>query len=318
MVPILEIRGLTVNFKTGLFRRGRAVRALAGVDLVVREGDSIGLVGESGCGKTTLARCALLLQAPDAGSVLFDGCDLSRLPAAGLRSKRREFQMIFQDAIGSLDPRMTVGEIMSEPFEAQGISLDPGIRTRIRELLGAVALDESILSRRPEELSGGQQQRISIARALALKPRLLVADEPVSSLDASVQSQILNLLSEIQQKFGLTLILISHSLPVVRALCTRIAVMYLGRIVEEAAADDFFHIPRHPYSRCLMDSMPVMDVAHNLRGSLLPGEVPSPASPPPGCAFHPRCPRALPRCKSETPELQTIKNSRVACFVPNE
>jgi peptide/nickel transport system ATP-binding protein len=316
MVPILEIRGLQVSFATGMFRRSRDIRAVAGVDLAVQPGDSLGLVGESGCGKTTLARCALLLQKPAAGSIFFDGSDLGQLPAAELRMRRRYFQMIFQDSFGALNPAMTVEEILLEPFETHSLHKQPFCRDRILELLLSVALDSSILSRHPAELSGGQQQRIAIARALALKPRLLVADEPVSALDASVQVQILNLLADIRRRFGLTLILISHSLPAIQYLCGRIAVMYLGRIVEEALAEDFFLAPRHPYSRALLDSMPVMDSKSLNSKRILPGDVPSPANPPSGCAFHPRCPKAIARCQSECPANQVINNARVACHLP--
>ncbi len=318
MTPILEVRGLRVSFETGLFRRGRSVHALAGVDLSVEEGDCLGLVGESGCGKTTFARCALLLQEPAAGSVLFDGCDLSRLSGAALRRRRREFQMVCQDPFASLDPRMTVGDILEEPFVIHGLVGKSNSRPEISELLAAVGLENTVISRSPTELSGGQQQRVAIARALALKPRLLVADEPVSALDASVQAQILNLLAEIRRRFRLTVILISHSLPVVQYLCSQVAVMYLGRIVEEAPAREFFLKPRHPYSQALLESVPRIDFERvNPRPSLA-GEVPSPAEPPPGCAFHPRCPKALPRCRSEIPNLELLQNVKVACFRPDE
>jgi oligopeptide/dipeptide ABC transporter ATP-binding protein len=315
MSPILEVRGLQVSFEAGLFRGGHAVRALAGVDLAVEPGDTLGLVGESGCGKTTLARCILHLQEPSAGCILFDGCDLGHLSSAELRVRRREFQMIFQDPFASLDPRMTVGEILKEPFEVHRPADKHGREERGLELLAEVALDSSLIGRHPGELSGGQQQRVAIARALALKPRLLVADEPVSALDASVQAQILNLLATLRQRFRLTLILISHSLPVIQYLCTRVAVMYLGRIVEEAPAEDFFRMPRHPYSQALLESMPVMDLERTQSQPLLSGEVPSPADPPSGCPFHPRCPKAFTRCRDEIPQLQSIQTGKVSCFL---
>lgn len=312
---MLELRGLQVKFGTGVFRKGHAIEALAGVDLSVESGETLGLVGESGCGKTTLARCALRLQEPVAGSISFDGCDLLRLPPAELRRRRREFQIVFQDALASLDPRMTVSEILAEPFEVHGLESGSARDDRVLELLVAVALDSGILDRQPAELSGGQQQRVAIARALALKPKLLVADEPVSALDASVQAQILNLFGSLRQRFGLTLILISHSLPVIQYLATRVAVMYLGRIVEEAPADEFFRAPRHPYSRALLDSVPTMDSEQDRTTPALSGEAPSPASPPPGCAFHPRCPRAFARCAEETPALRPGQSGKVACFL---
>jgi len=221
----------------------------------------LGLVGESGSGKTTLARCALRLLEPTAGSILFNGVDLLSLNPSALRRKRREFQIIFQDAAASLDPRMTLRETLLEPFEVQGVATLPERESRVRELLEAVSLDPALLDRLPGSLSGGQQQRVAIARALALKPRLLIADEPVSALDASVQAQILNLLLKLQNRFGLTLILISHSLTVIHYLSTTVAVMYLGRIVEEGPTGQFFTYPRHPYSQLLLQSMPVLDPA---------------------------------------------------------
>ncbi len=315
MTPILELRGLRVRFDTGVYRKGQTIDALAGIDLAVEPGETLGLVGESGCGKTTLARCALCLQEPAGGTILFDGCELLKLPPAELRRRRREFQMVFQDALASLDPRMTIGDILAEPFEVHGLTSGSSLDAPIRELLDVVALDSGILARRPEELSGGQQQRVAIARALALKPRLLVADEPVSALDASVQAQILNLFGSLRRRFGLTLVLISHSLPVIEYLATRVAVMYLGRIVEEASAEEFFHAPLHPYSQALLDSVPAMNSRQDNAGPVLSGDMPSPASPPPGCAFHPRCPRAFSRCAGEAPPLRPCENGKVACFL---
>ncbi len=315
MTPILEVRGLTKSFGAGILRASRKVQALAGIDLSVEPGDTLGLVGESGCGKTTLARCALRLLEPDEGTVCFDGVELSRLAPEKLRILRREFQIIFQDPYASLDPRMTAGEILAEPFEAHGLADASGRETGVSELLSEVALDGSILGRYPVELSGGQKQRLVIARALALKPRLLVADEPVSALDTSVQAHVLNLLADLRRRRGLTLVLISHSLPVIRYLCSRVAVMYLGRIVEEAPADLFFREPKHPYSRALLDCMPQLNVGTPQAKPVLPGDVPSPAAPPPGCPFHPRCSRATARCSEERPELLPAGEEKVACFL---
>lgn len=338
MAPLLDIHGLHKHFNTGLWRQTR-IYAVNGIDLQVRAGETLGLVGESGCGKTTLARCAVRLLPASSGSIRFDGVDLSSLPPAALRLKRREFQIIFQDAFDSLDPRMTVGDTLLEPLEAQCVGTKRERERWIRELIDAVALDTDVLSRRPASLSGGQQQRVTIARALALKPRLLVADEPVSALDASVQAQILNLLAELQSRYGLTLILISHALPVVRQLCSRVAVMYLGRIVEEAPADLFFQQPKHPYSELLLRSVPVFgaSVFGDIPNFLSPathaldsprkfgmspvfkppaGELPSPAAPPSGCAFHPRCPHVQEQCRAEAPKLKPgASGSKVACFL---
>jgi peptide/nickel transport system ATP-binding protein len=315
MAPILEVRGLQKSFGTGLLQKGRHVPALAGVDLTVEQGETLGLVGESSCGKTTLARCALLLLMPDSGSIFFDGCDLLRLSPAEVRARRREFQMVFQDPFASLDPRMTVREILAEPFTIHRRSEVHSHEERVLELLDKVALDRSLLGRCPGELSGGQQQRVAVARALALKPRLLVADEPVSALDASVRAQILNLLGDLRQSLGLTLILISHSLPAVQYLCTRVAVMYLGRIVEEAPAAEFFIGPMHPYSQALLESVPILDPEPGRKKPVLAGDVPSPAAPPPGCPFHPRCPKAFARCREERPALRSSKAGKVACFL---
>jgi len=313
MAALLEIQELTRIFHVGLWPPTR-IRAVDRLSLRVGAGETLGLAGESGCGKTTLGRCAVGLLAPTSGSVRFEGVDLASLSRSQLRLKRREFQMVFQDASGSLNPRMTAEESIREPFEAQGLGTSGERERRIRELLDAVALDPSVLACLPALLSGGQQQRLAIARALALGPRLVVADEPVSALDASVQAQIINLLAGLRQKFGLTLILISHSLPVVRHLCTHVAVMYLGRIVEEAPAELFFGGPKHPYSEHLIRCAPVFG-AQPIRAGRAAGDLPSAASPPSGCAFHPRCPHARERCRRETPPPTGAGGSTVACFL---
>jgi oligopeptide/dipeptide ABC transporter ATP-binding protein len=311
MQPLLSLRSLSRSFR----RNGREIRAVDGVDLEVFPGEAVGLIGESGCGKSTLARCAVSLILPTSGSVWFDGENLAAMSASRLRLKRREFQMIFQDPFLSLDPRMSVGSILEEPFAAHGIGTRAERHRSIDGLLEAVALDRSVLGRHPAEISGGQQQRVAIARALALKPRLIVADEPVSALDASVQAQMLNLLAEVRKRYGLTLILISHSLPVVHYLCDRVAVMYLGRLVEENPAEDFFRAPLHPYGELLLQSMPVLDPAARTRNEVR-GDIPSILNPPPGCAFHPRCGRALPGCASAVPKLLQLKNNaKAACFL---
>ncbi len=310
MTPLLKLSGLCKEYAS----RGRRIRAISDIDLEVNPGETLGLVGESGCGKTTLVRCALLLLEPTSGSVEFDGENLLRLGPSALRHKRREFQMIFQDASAALDPRMTVREILLEPYQANALGTTEERENWVRNLLEAVALDRELEQRRPAVLSGGQQQRVGIARALASKPRLLVADEPVSALDASVQAQVLNLLAGLQRRFGLTLVLISHSLAVVHYLCTRVAVMYLGRIVEEASAESFFSGPRHPYSRLLMASTP--GLGRNVTAIGPAGEIPSPVEPPAGCCFHPRCPQALERCRISAPPLTGEQgSSKVACFL---
>ncbi len=312
MLPLLRLRGLCRDFGSGR----RRIRALSDIDLEVYPGETLGLVGESGCGKTTLARCALRLLEPTSGTIEFDGQNLLRLASSELRRKRREFQFVFQDAPASLNPRMTVRQILLEPYYAHALGSREERNGWISGLLKAVALDAAIADRRPGNLSGGQQQRVGLARALALKPRLLIADEPVSSLDASVQAQILNLLADLQKSFGLTLILVSHSLAVVHYLCTRVVVMYTGRIVEDAPAEVFFEGPRHPYSRLLLTTSRSPSPGQSGPSVLTAGEIPSPSTPPPGCPFHPRCPQALGLCRTLTPQLAAQKDrAEVACFL---
>ena len=311
--PLLELRGLGCDLRSGGMTGGSVVRAVDSVDLRVLPGEAVGIVGESGSGKTTLARCAVALLAPTSGQVLFDGMDLAPLDAAALRRKRREFQIIFQDAPASLSPRMTVARIIAEPFEAQDLGSTGERAAWVRDLAQSVALDPSLLERHPYELSGGQQQRVVIARALALRPRLVVADEPTAALDPSVQAQILNLLADLRARRGLALLLISHSLPVVRHLCDRVLVMYSGRIVEEAPAEPFFAAPKHPYSRLLLSS--------TTRGLDEAPRRDIPAEPPEarsmsGCAFHPRCSEYRAECALGVPPLLDMSSgNKVACFL---
>jgi len=312
--PLLKIEGLCKDFPGGGLL-GAARRVVDCVDMAVATGQTWGIVGESGSGKTTLARCMLRLIQPSSGSVYFDGLNLAVLSASGLREKRREFQMVFQDPYASLNPGMTVEDIILEPLEVHKSGTREEQQRRLRELIAAVSLDESLLKRKPPELSGGQQQRAGIARGLALNPRLLIADEPVSALDVSVQAQILNLLSDLKRRYELTLVLISHSLYAIHYLCTHVSVMYRGRIVEEAPSDAFFSGPLHPYSAALLESMPALDAA----GGVIPLRRHDAEDRPgaePGCAFRQSCRRRFGRCAEETPPLTAVAPGRkAACFL---
>ncbi len=314
MRPLLEIRDLYRTFKGGGSADRKTVYAVRGVNLCVRPAETLGLVGESGCGKSTLARCSVRLLEPSEGTVIYDGEDLGQLSPAALRLRRRQFQIIFQDPAASLNPRMTVAEILVEPFKAHGIGMRRERLSWAGELMEKVSLDPAYAGLLPGSLSGGQQQRVAVARSLALKPQLIIADEPVSALDLSVQAQILNLLVDLRKQMGLTLMLISHSLAVIHYMCTRVAVMYLGRIVEESPAPVFFRRPDHPYSQVLLDSMPGGIGGSRKEGDI--GEIPSPFSPPSGCSFHPRCPHAAAQCRRESPSLvERGEDHRVACFL---
>ncbi|PXY31257.1 ABC transporter ATP-binding protein [Prauserella muralis] len=299
------------------------VYAVDGVSLQVRRGETYGLVGESGCGKTTLGRALLRLVEPTGGSVVFDGTDVSTLKGEDLRRMRRRMQMVFQDPMSSLDPRQSVESLLVEGMRAHG--LDKGKQAthqRLKELLAAVGLPESALRKYPHEFSGGQRQRIGIARALAVEPDLIVADEPVSALDVSVQAQVLNLLEELQDEFGLTYLVVAHDLAVVRHISDRIGVMYLGSLVEEAGSDELYERPMHPYTKALLSAIPVPDpeVEDTREQILLTGDLPSPANPPSGCRFHTRCPWRQPaRCDTERPPLREVGSGhRVACHYAEE
>jgi oligopeptide/dipeptide ABC transporter ATP-binding protein len=302
--------------REGFLGRRRWLRAVDGVDLDLRPGETLALVGESGCGKSTLARLLLRLEEPTRGAVRFGGTDLWQMDAARVRNFRREVQLVFQDPYASLNPRMRVGSIVGEGLEIHRIGTRSDRRRRVRDLLEQVGLSPEAASGYPHEFSGGQRQRIGIARALAVGPRVVVADEPVSALDVSVQAQILNLLQELKETQGLTYLLISHDLRVVRHVADRVAVMYLGRIVELAEAGELFSRPLHPYTQCLLASVPVPDPARARIPTPVEGDMPSPVDPPPGCPFHPRCPEAFARCAAEVPVPAIAGGARrVACHL---
>ncbi len=310
---LLEVENLRMHFPIygGILRRRiGSVRAVDGVSLAVSGGETLGLVGESGCGKTTLGRCLLKLYTPTSGTVRFDGQDVLKLGKGALRRLRRQMQMIFQDPFESLDARFTVGDILQEPFDIHAIGTADERRQRVANLLARVGLDPAGMTRFPHEFSGGQRQRIGIARAIALAPRLIICDEPVSALDVSIQAQIINLLLDLQKEMGLTYVFIAHDLSVVKHVADRIAVMYLGKIVEMADAESLYRSPCHPYTHALIAAIPVPDPAQRRKRVLLSGDVASPIHPPDGCTFHPRCPFAAARCRIERPELRPAPGTR--------
>jgi oligopeptide transport system ATP-binding protein len=314
--PLLRVRDLQMFFPitSGLLQRRTGwVQAVDGVSFEIQRGETLGLVGESGCGKTTAGRAILQVYRPTAGAVVFDGVDLTKLSPEQLRRSRREFQMIFQDPYASLDPRAKVVEIVAEPIEVHGLASGRAKRERVAELLSQVGLNAAFADRYPHEFSGGQRQRIGIARALAASPRFIVCDEPISALDVSIQAQIINLLERLRDELGLTYLFIAHDLAVVRHLCSRIAVMYLGKIVEIAPRERLYSRPLHPYTRALLSAVPVPDprLERHRERIILTGDVPSPINPPSGCRFHPRCPFAQPRCAVDEPVLEP--EHQVAC-----
>ena len=317
----VQIRNLKMHFPvtegTIVQKTVAHVKAVDGVSFNINRGETLGLVGESGCGKTTVGRCILQLERPTAGEIMFDGRDLTQLTQKELIPVREKVQVIFQDPYSSLNPRMKIGTMLEEPMRVHGIITDASKRKeRVRELLSVCGLDPKFADRYPHEMSGGQRQRVGIARALALDPAFIICDEAVSALDVSIQAQVINLLEDLREQFNLTYLFIAHDLSVVRHISNRVAVMYLGNLVELADGDELFDNPTHPYTRALLDAVPIPDpvVEGDREHRIIKGEVPSPMNPPSGCVFHPRCPKAVDSCRSSVPEFREIASGHyVAC-----
>jgi oligopeptide/dipeptide ABC transporter ATP-binding protein len=317
---MVEVKNLKMYFPItrGLLQRKVAeVKAVDDITFTINKNETLGLVGESGCGKTTTGRCILRLYQPTSGTIIFDGTDISSLPERKIKPFRQNMGVIFQDPFGSLNPRQTAGSIVGDPLKVHHMAVGQELKDRVTELFRIVGLDPGMMDRVPHEFSGGQRQRIGVARALACRPPLIICDEPISALDVSIQAQIINLLEELQEQLGLTYLFIAHDLAVVQHISDRVAVMYLGRIVEITDSDELYENPLHPYTRALLSAIPIPDpVAEKTRSRIvLRGEVPSPVNPPPGCHFHPRCHMAVEECSRERPVLRDIGNGHyVACI----
>ncbi len=317
---ILKVENLKVYFpvSNGFMQKKSYVKAVDGINFEIKKGETFGLVGESGCGKSTTGRAIVKIYTPTEGKIEFEGKDVTKIKGADIKQFKKDMQMIFQDPYASLNPRMTVGEIIREPMDIHGIYDTKEEREkRVRELLEIVGLKPDHIRRYPHEFSGGQRQRIGIARTLALNPKFIVCDEPISALDVSIQAQVINLLEEIQEKWGISYLFIAHDLSMVKHISDRIGVMYLGNMVEVGESDDVYHHPLHPYTQALLSSVPIPDpkVAGMKKRIVLEGELPSPIDPPSGCVFRTRCPKATERCAQEKPKLCSVQGRQVACFL---
>ena len=317
---ILKVENLTKHFPSGSKRIGNTVKAVDGISFDLRAGETLGLVGESGCGKTTAGRTILKLNEPTSGTLIFEGQDITDFKPRKMRPLRSQMQIIFQDPYTALNPRQTIGKIIAAPFEIQGIEPKEGLKSAVASLMERVGLNPEHYNRYPHEFSGGQRQRIGIARAIALKPRFIIADEPVSALDVSIQAQVINLLEDLQEQDGISMVFIAHNLSVVQHISDRVAVMYLGKIMEIGETNALYAAPHHPYTKALLSAVPQPDprTEKTRERIILSGDLPSPMNPPSGCVFNTRCWKAKDKCRIDIPELLQVGNSKVACHFPEE